>query len=84
MQIKCQALFPRKKNKTISILQFCLVLLELSIADMYFSIKVKHCNNAKQWAKYWIDSSVKSHDHLTDNRNWPFKITNKVIVNVFS
>ena len=31
-----------------------------------------------------IDSSVKSLDHLTDNRNWPFKIVNKVIVNDFS
>ena len=30
-----------------------------------------------------IDSSIKSW-HLTDNRNWPFKIANKVIVNVFS
>ena len=30
------------------------------------------------------DSSVKSLDHLTDNRNWPFKIANKVIVNIFS
>ena len=25
------------------------------------------------------DSSVKSIDHLTNNRNWPFKIANKVI-----
>ena len=31
-----------------------------------------------------IDSSVKSLDHLADNRKWPFKIANKVIVNVFS
>ena len=29
-----------------------------------------------------IDSSVQSLDHLTDNRNRPFKIANKVIVNV--
>ena len=33
---------------------------------------------------YWIDSSIKSLDHLTDNHNWPFKLANKVIVNVFS
>ena len=33
---------------------------------------------------YIIDTSVKSLDHLIDNRNWPFKIANKVIVNVFS
>ena len=33
---------------------------------------------------YLIDSSVKSLDHLTDNCNWPFKIANKVTVNVFS
>ena len=31
-----------------------------------------------------IDSSIKSLDLLTDNRNWPVKIANKVIVNVFS
>ena len=36
------------------------------------------------WHFMQIDSSVKSLDHLTDNRNWPFKIANKVIVNDFS
>ena len=43
----------------------------------YFSAK-KHM----MWVL--IDSSVKSLDHLTDNRHWPFKIANKVIVYVFS
>ena len=39
--------------------------------------------------KHWndlveIDSSDKSLDYLTDNRSWPFKKDNKVIVKVFS
>ena len=36
------------------------------------------------FSKRRVGSSAKPLDHLTDNRNWPFKIANKVIVNVFS